>query len=91
MTRHSSKTRAQDHRLQRLDDSQLTLPNAWGIPVRVFANAQIPLQREAVDELLNVLTIQTTVETIQRSAPEFFAAGAARPVAEFYPLMTVKG
>ncbi|MFL5800249.1 MAG: RtcB family protein, partial [Roseiflexaceae bacterium] len=72
----TSKTRTQDHRLERLDESQLTLPNSWGIPVRVFANAHIPLQREAVDELLNVLTIQSTVESIQRGAPEFFAAGA---------------
>jgi tRNA-splicing ligase RtcB len=68
----SYKARTQDHRLQRLDESQLALPNAWDIPVRVFANAQIPLQREAIDELLNVLSIQGTVEGLQRAAPDFF-------------------
>ena len=68
----SYKARTQDHRLQRLDESQLALPNAWDIPVRVFANAQIPLQREAIDELLNVLSIQGTVEALQRAAPDFF-------------------
>jgi tRNA-splicing ligase RtcB len=78
MPHHTGKARTQDHRLQRLDDSQLALPNRWDIPVRVFANAQIPLQREAVDELLNVLNIQATVEAIQRTTPDFFATAKPR-------------
>lgn len=71
MTPQTPRPKAQDHRLQRLDQSQLALPNPWDIPVRVFANSAIPLQREAVDELLNVLRIQETVEALQASAPDF--------------------
>ena len=71
MTQPTPKAKAQDHRLQRLDESQLALPNPWDIPARVFANSAIPLQREAVDELLSVLTIQETVDALQREAPAF--------------------
>jgi tRNA-splicing ligase RtcB len=56
------KPPAQDHRLTRVDPTTLTLANDWDIPVRVFANERIPLGREAVDELINVLSIQSTVD-----------------------------
>ena len=68
------KPTAQDHRLTRVDPTLLTLANDWGIPVRVFANERIPLGREAVDELLNVLSIQATVDLLCEQAPGFFAA-----------------
>jgi tRNA-splicing ligase RtcB len=68
------KPTTQDHRLTRVDPTLLTLANAWDIPVRVFANEQIPLGREAVDELLNVLAIQATVDTLRDQVPGFFAA-----------------
>ncbi|GAB4207224.1 MAG: RtcB family protein [Roseiflexaceae bacterium] len=78
MSNSTSRQRAQDRRLQRIDDSQLILPNDWDIPVRLFANADIPLQREAVDELINVLEIQTTIEQLCQQAPDFFE-GADEP------------
>ncbi|HEU4329159.1 MAG TPA: RtcB family protein [Roseiflexaceae bacterium] len=78
MANNTSRIRAQDHRLQRINDSLLVLPNAWDIPVRLFANADISLQREAVDELFNVLEIQNTVELLRREAPDFFD-GADEP------------
>jgi tRNA-splicing ligase RtcB (3'-phosphate/5'-hydroxy nucleic acid ligase) len=70
--------RAQDHRLQRLDDSRLILPNRYDIPVRVFANNEIPMEREAVDQLLDVLAVQETVEAIHNAAPDFFGSTEAR-------------
>lgn len=69
---------AQDYRLRRQDATSLLLPNQWGIPVRVLANGDIPLQREAVDELADVLAIQATIDALLRAAPGFFA-GAPDP------------
>ena len=54
------------------------LPNRYDVPVRVFANGEIPMEREAVDQLLDVLALQETVEAIQNAAPDFFGGIVAR-------------
>ena len=54
--------RTQDNRLNRISGCELEFPNRWGIPTRIFANEEIPLERVAVDELESVLQIQETVD-----------------------------
>jgi tRNA-splicing ligase RtcB (3'-phosphate/5'-hydroxy nucleic acid ligase) len=68
MTAH----RKTDYRLRRLDASRLELPNGWGIPVRVFANDGVPIERVAIDELLSLLELQDTIAAMQAAAPELF-------------------
>jgi tRNA-splicing ligase RtcB len=68
MTTH----RKTDYRLRRLDASRLELPNAWGIPVRVFANDGVPIERVAIDELLSLLELQDTIAAMQVAAPDLF-------------------
>ena len=58
--------RTQDNRLNRISGCELEFPNRWGIPTRIFANEEIPLERVAVDELESVLQIQETVEVLRR-------------------------
>jgi tRNA-splicing ligase RtcB len=74
--------RTQDSRLTRVSDYELEFPNRWGIPTRVFANEEIPLERVAVDELESVLQIQETVDRLQEKAPDFLGASSGAGVAE---------
>src|SRR5688572_4655008 len=72
----------QDDRLQRINDTELTFPNRWNIPTRVFARPEIPLETVALDELENVLAIQETVDHLRHSAPDFFSTEAEPQVRE---------
>lgn len=72
----------QDDRLKRVSDCELEFPNRWGIPTRIFANEEIPLERVAVDELESVLRIQETVDLLRQKAPQFFGAGDNPAVTE---------
>jgi hypothetical protein len=63
--------RTQEDRLKRVSEWELEFPNRWGIPTRVFANGEIPLERVAVDELESVLHIQETVNVLRHKAPQF--------------------
>ena len=67
--------RIQDDRLNRISGCELEFPNRWGIPARVFANKEIPLERAAVDELESVLQIQETVDLLRQKSPQFFGPG----------------
>jgi tRNA-splicing ligase RtcB len=67
-----TSARATDYRLQRLDASQLALPNAWEIPVRLFAGEGVLIERTAVTELLGLLELQDTIAALARKAPELF-------------------
>ncbi len=68
MTNH----RKTDYRLRRLDANRLELPNDYGIPVRIFANDGVPIERAAVDELLGLLELQETIARMLSAAPELF-------------------
>ncbi len=59
-------------RLSREDDTTLVLPNEHGIDVRVFANKDVSIEQNAVDELSELLDITQTIERIQDTDPEFF-------------------
>jgi tRNA-splicing ligase RtcB len=68
MTNH----RKTDYRLRRLDANRLELRNDYGIPVRIFANDGVPIERAAVDELLGLLELQETIARMLSAAPELF-------------------
>ncbi|MGK5555417.1 RtcB family protein [Actinomadura kijaniata] len=55
----------QDHRLERLDDHWLRLPNRWNVPVEICAGPDVPLEPAAVDEALSLLE---TADTLARLA-----------------------
>ena len=74
--------RNQDDRLKRVSGCELEFPNRWGIPTRIFANEEIPLERVAVDELESVLQIQETVDVLRAKAPDFLGASDEAGVTE---------
>jgi RNA-splicing ligase RtcB len=55
---------AQDPRLVRTDESWLRLPNPWNIPVDICADAGVPIESSAVDEILTVLQTADTLERL---------------------------
>ncbi|MEW2357732.1 RtcB family protein [Spirillospora sp. NPDC029432] len=54
----------QDHRLERVDDRRLRLPNPYDIPVEICAGPDVPLEPAAVDEALAVLETARTLERL---------------------------
>lgn len=53
------------------------LRNEFGIPVRLFANPEVPVETAAREELQQFLQLQATVEEIQAFDPDFFGDEAA--------------
>ncbi|KAB8142296.1 RtcB family protein [Chloroflexia bacterium SDU3-3] len=66
-----------DYRLRRQDAYRLELPNRHGVPVRIFASEQVPIERTAVDELEQLLDTQQTIEALQAAAPDLFEGDAS--------------
>ena len=62
--------------LQRVNATQLRLSAEPSFPVRVFANESVPIERQAVDELLSVLDCQ---RTLRRLPPGQIEAVAITP------------
>lgn len=58
--------------LCRESPTQLRLENPYGVPVRVFANDSVAIDRSATDELGSLLELAGTVEQIHRAQPDFF-------------------
>lgn len=58
--------------MNRVSRVELSLPNPYNIPVTVFANAEVRVEKAAVDELRNLLEFQDTVERIAAVDPDFF-------------------
>jgi tRNA-splicing ligase RtcB len=61
-----------DKRLKRLDENRLNLDDASGVPVTVFANEDVPIEKVAVDELSGVLELKETIERIAEADKGFF-------------------
>lgn len=61
-----------DPRLRRLDATRLRVDNPYGIDAVLFANERVPVEAAAVSELLELLTLQETVEQVARAAPGSF-------------------
>jgi tRNA-splicing ligase RtcB len=58
--------------MNRISAVELSLPNTHGIPVRVFANEAVRVEKAAVDELSGLLELQETVNRIAATDPDFF-------------------
>jgi tRNA-splicing ligase RtcB len=63
-----SSARRPDPRLVRADDSWLTLPNRWDVPVDICAGPDVPLESAAVDELLTVLDTAGTLRALAEAS-----------------------
>jgi tRNA-splicing ligase RtcB len=62
-------TARQDPRLVRTDDHWLRLPNPWDVPVDICADAGVPLESAAVDEILTVLETAGTLRRMAGATP----------------------
>lgn len=61
-----------DPRLTRLDGSRVQIANPHHIDAVLFANEQVPVESQAVTELLEMLELQQTVERFAECSPESF-------------------
>lgn len=55
-------------KVTRSSGTQLHVHHAYAFPARLFANAQVPLEARAVDELLAVLDLQGTLSSLPSAA-----------------------
>src|ERR1044072_2481037 len=62
-------TKRPDRRLQRTDDSWLSLPNPAGVPVDICAGPGVPIESAAIDELLTVLETAGTLRDLAAATP----------------------
>lgn len=51
-----------DHLAKRVDSNRLEIPNDFGIPISLFANQHVPIEPEAIEQLLKFASIQKTCE-----------------------------
>jgi tRNA-splicing ligase RtcB (3'-phosphate/5'-hydroxy nucleic acid ligase) len=58
--------------MERVSAVELSLNNPYGIPVRVFANEAVKVEKTAIQELTDLLELQETVERIAAADPNFF-------------------
>src|SRR5437763_16867707 len=61
-----------DPRLIRLDETRLKIVNDAGVDATLFANAQVPIESSAVDELIGVTELRQTAERLAEQDPKFF-------------------
>ena len=53
-----------DSLVHRLDETRSTIPNPHGVPVTLFANRDVPIELEAVEQALNFVDVQGTIDDI---------------------------
>src|SRR5688572_8616787 len=53
-----------DQILHRIDATRSAIANAQGVPVTLFANADVPIELEAVEQALDFVALQSTIDTI---------------------------
>ncbi len=58
--------------MNRISSVELELLNKHDIPVRVFANADVKVEKAAIEELQGLLELQETVDRIAAADPDFF-------------------
>ena len=56
-----------DALVHRTDDTRSTLPNPHGVPVTLFANRDVPIELEAVEQALAFVDVQGTIADIARA------------------------
>lgn len=58
--------------MERINSFKNGLSNPYAIPVTIFANAEVEVEKQAVEELRRLLDLQETLERIQQTDPDFF-------------------
>lgn len=53
-----------DSLVHRVDETRSTIPNSHGVPVTLFANRDVPIELEAVEQALGFVGLQGTIEDI---------------------------
>lgn len=75
-------SRKPDDLLRRTSDWEWQVENRFGIPARILARDDVPIESQAIDELQSVLELQSTVESIAAVDPDFFPADRSCRVRE---------
>ena len=52
--------------VHRRDDTSLNIENPQGVPITLFANRDVPVEMDAVEQALGFVSLQDTVEAIWR-------------------------
>ena len=55
-----------DALVHRVDDTRSSIPNPFGVPVTLFANRDVPIELEAVEQALGFVSIAGTLDDIWR-------------------------
>lgn len=64
--------------VHRVDDTTSTIPNPHGVPVTLFANRNVPIELEAVQQALGFVSLQGTIDDIWRSERSFWGDAPGR-------------
>src|SRR3954462_9590035 len=58
-----------NHRLEsiapRIDETRLEIVNPHGVPVTLFANRDVPIELEAIEQALALVSVQQTIEELR--------------------------
>jgi tRNA-splicing ligase RtcB (3'-phosphate/5'-hydroxy nucleic acid ligase) len=63
--------------LRREDANRCMIQNAQGIPITLFANADVPVESAALEELRGVLELHDTAQNLFRASREVFSGSPA--------------
>lgn len=50
--------------VERVDETTSNLPNPHGVPITLFANRDVPIELEAVEQALGFVSVQGTIDDI---------------------------
>ncbi|MEO7731574.1 MAG: RtcB family protein [Kofleriaceae bacterium] len=68
-----------NHRLasiaHRIDDTRLDIQNPHGVPVTLFANRDVPIEIEAIEQALGLVSVQQTIEELRAAQARGAIAG----------------
>jgi tRNA-splicing ligase RtcB len=70
-----SNSRLVDQLARRADDTTLEVLNPHGVPVTLFANREVPIEVEALEQALGFVSIQQTIDELDAAQ----RAGKIRP------------
>ena len=58
--------------LRRIDDTRCAVPNPHGPEPTLFANSEVPIEKNAVEELQRFLELGQTLKNLRTEQPDFF-------------------
>lgn len=70
-----SNSRLVDQMARRADDTTLEVTNPYGVPVTLFANREVPIEVEALEQALGFVSVQRTIDELDAAQ----RAGKIRP------------